>query len=80
MNVKASRPMPVKRITYDIIIALSSTMWTSMIQEKMLTYNIKSSASLNNITFSYPNSAVNDKLESYKMHNFTHELVLSFFV
>ena len=64
MNVNASKPMPVKRIIYDIIIALSSTIWTSMIQGQMPTYNIKSSASLNHIIFSYPDSAINDKIEA----------------
>jgi len=36
----------------------------------MPTYNIKSSASLNHIIFSYPDSAINDKLESHRMHKF----------
>ena len=35
MNVKASKPMPVKRMTYDMIIDLSSTIWTSVIQKQM---------------------------------------------
>ena len=37
MNVKATKPMPVKRVAYAIIIALSSIMGASVIQERTLT-------------------------------------------
>ena len=65
MNVKTSKPMPVKRMTYAMIIDLSSTIWTSRIQKQMPDYNIKSSAILNNITFNYRRSPINDKLKSH---------------
>ncbi len=65
MNVKASKPMPVKRMIYAMIIDLSSTIWTSVIQKQMPAYNIKSSAILNHITFNYRRSAINGKLKSH---------------
>ncbi len=65
MNVKASKPMPVKRMIYAMIIDLSSTIRTSVIQKQMPAYNIKSSAILNHITFSYRRSAINGKLKSH---------------
>jgi len=65
MKVKASKPMPAKRVTYAMIIALSFTIWTSTIQEHMLTYNIKSSAAPNHITFNYLHSRINDKLKNH---------------
>ena len=63
MNVNASNPMPVKRVTYAMSIALSFMIWTSTIQEQLITYNIKSSAALNHITFNYLNFTINDKLK-----------------
>jgi len=42
----------------------------STIQEQMLTYNIKSSATLNHIAFNYLHSTINDKLKNHRMHNY----------
>jgi hypothetical protein len=53
MNVNANRAIPTKRMTYAIVSALSFITWTSTLQKKMFTYNIKSSAAQNHITFNY---------------------------
>jgi hypothetical protein len=65
MNVKASKPMPVKRVAYAMIIALSFMIWTFTIQEQLLIYNIKSSVALNHITFNYLYSTINYYLKNH---------------
>jgi len=45
-------------------------MWTSKLQKQVLTYNIKSSVLLNNITFNYPTSTTHDKLKNHWTHDF----------
>ena len=54
MKVKASKPIPAKRVAYPMVSILSFMMWTFTIQKQLLTYNIKSSVLLNNISFNYP--------------------------
>ncbi len=65
MKVKASKPMPVKRVAYPIVSILSFMMWTSKLQKQMFICNIKSSVLLNNIFFSYPPSTTHDKLKNH---------------
>jgi len=65
MKVKASKPMPAKRVAYPIISILSFMLWTSKLQKQVLTCNIKSSVLLNNISFSYPPSTTHDNIKNH---------------
>jgi len=65
MKVKASKPMPVKRVAYPIVSILSFMMYASKLQKQMLTSNIKSSVLLNNIFFSYPTSTTHDNIKNH---------------
>jgi len=77
MNVKASKPMPIKRMIYAVVIDLSFTIWTSSILGKMPTYNIKYYAILNNIQFNYRRSPINDNLRSHGIYNYLVDIFSS---